>query len=564
MANEMEFNPESGTVTVINQSSVKDEFVMAALGDQHPEFAALARWASASHARTGGLFERDIYVTPTAVFEQMITAQHAAENDDIVSGVLDSTESLAFSKLSFECDDEDQEDIWNQIAADIDLDSRLREMWRELFIVSQFYAVTWWGRKTYRVSGKDPKSGVKRKKVFPNLKVPLGLTLMDPLKIVPVGSMMFNQEQLAYITTRAESEIISNILENRTDDTIISTIIQGEFLPDRQERNLIANMGVAMDRLWLLDPTYVWKHTATRPQYRRFADIRLKSIFELLDLKHQLREMDRAYLLGATNFIVLVKKGSDQIPGKPEEIMNLQSQVRTLSRVPVIVGDHRLSIEIITPKTDHTLDPARYGMINNQIAGRLYQTFVTNSSALKDDSLKLARVVARGMESRRHMLRRSVEKYVIKPIMDANDMLTEMPSLQFHPHQIALDFDAALANYLLDLRDRGDISRETILNQVDIDQDDEFRLRKRERDNGYDDIFETMVPYTAQVNMKDEPQGTPGNKTVAPADKSTGGGASVKSPRTAGRTQGGTRNRGGAAPGTGQGQPARNPGKKSK
>ncbi len=548
MGTEVIIDPDgTKSATVVNTSGLNSQLVFEAMGSQAPEYAAMSNWLSNTKRGGGGLLERDRYVTPDSVFAQMQVAQDAAENDDVVSGVLESTESMAFGRMGFAAQDEDEEDIWEQIADDIDLDSRIREMWREMFTVSQFYAAVWWGTKTYKVQGYT-KKGTKRKKTYSNLRVPFGITLLDPLKVVPTGNMMFNKEELCYIASPSENERFSEIFDNRADDTMVRQLITGKYaVQDRQERMLLANMGADPDRLWVLNPDNVWRHTATRAQYRRFADVRLKSVFEILDLKHQLREMDRATLLGATNFIVLIKKGSDLLPGRQEEIDALNSSVRMLARVPVIVGDHRLEIEIITPKTDHTLDPERYKLLNGMLADRLYQTFITNTSATKDDSTKLARIIARGMESRRQMLRQALEKNVLVPCYEKNVDLTDPPRLQFHPNQIALDFDPAYASYLLDLHQMGDVSRETMLNTIDLDQEDEARNRKREKDNGLDDIFETAVPFDSPANKS-----APGTqKPAGPADSPSGGGAANK---TAGRTGGGTRKGGGAAPGTGQGQ----------
>lgn len=538
--------------TIVNDSGIEDREIFSALMEQAPEAAQLARWGSQTR-NTGSLFERDRYVTPSSVFDQMQVAQDAAENDDVVAGVLESTEALALSKMSFEHEDVDQEDVWNQISDNLDLDSRLREMWRELFTVSQFYAVTWYGTRNFRLRGRTPK-GVKRRKEFNAMRVPVGISLLDPLKVVPVGNLLFNSEDLAYITTdRTEGNTIRSVLngDNRSSDELVRELFVSEYAPSREEKKLLGDLGVSTSELFLLNPQRVWRHTATRPQYRRFADVRLKSVFELLDLKHQLREMDRATLIGGTNFIILVKKGTDQLPGKPQEISNLQSQVRTLARVPVIIGDHRLSVEIITPNNDHTLDYHRYDVLDMKISARLYQTFITTLGSNRDDSLKLARVIARGMESRRYMLWRAIEKNVVFPTVELNPEFTEAPKLMFHPKQIALDFDAGLAAFMFDLRDRGDLSRQTILEQVDVDQDDEARKRERERES-YDATFQTQVPFSS-------PEGNPFKESPDPADNPDGGGGA--NPRSAGRTGGGNRRGGGAAaaPSSGQGGEPRNP-----
>lgn len=549
---------EIGTL-VENSTDVPTAEVLSALSQQSPEIAALVRWGQSTQGyggpgRAGNLFERDRYVTPDKVIDQMRIAYHAAEADDVVAGVLESTESLAFSKMSFYCDDLEEEDVWNQIAGDLDLDSRLREMWRELFTVSQFYAAIWWGQKTYKVRGKSEK-GVKRKKQFVNLRVPTGLTILDPFKVVPVGMPMFNRERLAWIADRGEALSIDKTLEDPMSDPIMSRLILSPYDVDRSELHRLNEAGFEIgtgSKLYLLNQDSVFRHTATRPQYQHFASVRMRSVFELLDMKHQLRSMDRAHLIGGTNFIIVITKGSDALPAQPAEIANLQTQVRTVAKMPVLVGDHRLKVEIVTPKLDSTLKPERYNAIDSRITARLYQMFVLGNYAAGtsgDKSADLMKVVARGMESRRQMLKRSLEKHVFDQIFQRNEILESEPTLRFHPKQIALDFDANFASFLLELRASNEISRETILSQFDLDQDDEFRFRQRE-DDKYDDVFQTQVPYsTPNGGQGEQPAVSPGQQNQLN--------------KRAGRAGGGNNNGGGSAPGTGQGEPPKRPRRKS-
>jgi hypothetical protein len=517
---------DEGEVSVFNSTEFTNDEVLQALATQSPEYAALTRWVTTNQAagRKGSLIDRDRYVTPSNIYEQMETAYLAVENDDVVSGVVDTTESLAFSRMSVDTEDRDETDVWNQIAENIDLEARLREMWREEFVVSQFVVATWWGTKSFKVRGTTA-AGKARRRRFDNLTVPVGMTILDPLKIVPVGNLLFGQEKLAYAADKGEYDIFKAVIDGeREPDQIISQLMTSEYLPDETEQRMLGEEGLPSTRLFLLNPRNVWRHTATKSQYQRFASVRMKSVFELLDLKRQLRALDRSILIGSTNYLLLVKKGSDQQPALPQEVKALQSQVRTLARVPVIVGDHRLNVEIVTPKNDMTLQPERYNGIDSRITSRLFQLFSTgsySSGTKADDSLKLARVVSRGLESRRHLIRKSVERRVLMPTYTFNDQFTQPPQLRFHPKRVALDFDNTFAQFLLDLRDRGDLSRESILEEVDFDQEIEYRRRKSERDE-YDDVFQTMNPW--------------GSKS---------GGQSAD-PRTAGRRLGGTRNGGGA------------------
>lgn len=523
------FDPSSGGY-VLNESAVSTEAAMNALATQHPEMASLVRWSAntQSRGRTGSLFERDQYVTPDNIYEQFKIAYHAAQNDDVVAGVIETSEALAISRIGFEADTEDEDSIWDQIAEDIDLTSRVKEMWRELFTVSQFYAVTYWGRKSYKVRGKST-TGTKRKKEYRNLRVPIGISLLDPLKVVPVGNLLFGQEKLAYIASRNEAEDFHAVLAGKnTSDLVIRQMIEGVYTPSMAERQHLSNIGVDPEYLFVLNPKFVWRHTETRPAYERFATVRMKSVFELLDLKHQLRSMDRAHLIGGTNFILLVKKGTDELPAKPAEVAGLAAQVKTAARVPVIVGDHRLEIEIITPKNDLTLKPERYNALDARLEARLFGMFMTGNyaaGAKGDDSIKLARVVGRGLEARRIAIAESINRHLIRPTLELNSSMTsERVTFQFHPKRIALDFDPSLTALLQDLRDRGDVSRATVLDEVGYDQDDEARKRKIEAER-YDKVFTPVnVPF-------DSP-----NK---------GGGATPAQKKAAGRTGGGNRNGGG-------------------
>lgn len=533
------------TLEVRNESGYDvdhDEFMRALRAA--PEMAALADWSTDLHGaqkskgRAGSIFERDRYVTPTNIFDQFDVAQHAVEHDDVVGGVADSTEGLAFSKMRFEAEDEDQEDVWNQIGKNLDLDSRLREMWRELFTFSQVVVGSFWGTKTYTVRGTT-KTGVKRKKTY-SIDVPLGLTMLDQKKVLPVGSFFFNREKLVYVADRHEVEAIEGV----GDDEIMRQLILGKYTPTPGDQKLLKDNGIstttASERLYVLNPQRVFRHTETRSQGEPFAAVRLKSVFEWLDMKNQLKQRDRAHLIGATNFIVLIKKGTDTLPANQTEVNALRGYARQLAQIPVIVGDHRLNVEIVVPPQDYVLIGEKYNMINAAIAARLYKILLIggfSAGAKGDDSIKLSRVIARGLESRRHQLKRSVERNILQMIVDKNEeAFDDLPDLRFTPKRIALDFDANMATFMKDLADRGDLSRDTLLSEFDFDQDEEFRKRKREKDSGMDDVFQTAVPFSS-------PQAQP-----------FGGQSKPQSPGDAGRNKGGTRRGGGAAPGTNQGK----------
>lgn len=506
------------SVTIINETEVSDDDLRRAFMSNR-ELNALENWASyvtsASQEdgtrfkqRSGGIFERDRFVTPTKIFDQMKTARDASESDDVVSGVLEVTEALAFNDIRITCADPDEEEVWAKIADDIGLADLVRQMWREMFVCSQYYAATLFHSKNYRLDGQGEKR--KRRKEY-RLTVPRGVTILDPLKVVPYGNFMFGQEKLGYVADRAEAEDITRVLAAKnTSDLIVQELLKGKADLSRTELKRIQEVtGGSIQNVFDFKDGAVWRHTATRPGYSRFAPVRIKSIFQLLDLKHQLLAMDRAHLLGASNFIVVVKKGSDNLPATQPEITALTNSVRQVARTPLIVGDHRLSVEIVTPKVDMTLEPKRYNAMDSRIAARLYQIYhigAFSAGANGDDSTKLTRVIARGIESRRKAIADDIQKHVIDRTFEMNANLKAKPSILFSPRNVALDFDPNFLRYMMELYTSGDLSRESVLSIMDYDQDEEFERRKLEKEK-YDKTFLPRVQSPGQAGSK-----TGGNK----------------------------------------------------
>jgi hypothetical protein len=527
-----ELELDKGDILMLNETDIPDEEVRNAIKNQYPEFAKLKNWVAEFKGtnRPGGLVNQNKYVSPTNIFDEFRTAAAAARDDDIVSNAVETTEQLAFKRIAIEVEDTDEASIWNQIADDMNLPQRLREIWREVFILSQCYVAVVWERKDYKVKGKSD-NGVKKKKVYKQLTVPKGITILDPCKVVPVGNFMFNQEELVYIADKSEAPALEETLAgNNSSDLIVSQLILKKYDCSLEEERRIADItGIRSDlkrRLFVLNPENVFRITASRPQYQAFADVRLRSVFELLDMKHNLREMDRADILGNLNAILLVKKGDEKRPATQAEIQAAGAQVQNSARIPIIVSDHRIDIEIITRKTDNTLRPERYNNLDSRITSRLFQILSTgnySSGTATDNSPGLFKIIASTMEARRDNIRDLVMDNVFDKIWEKNDKLIEEPDMCFYPRRIALDFDPHYAQYIFDLFAMNQLSHETVLAEVDISLEDEAE-KKRKEDDEYSDVFDPPV--------------APG--AAAPGGNTTG------DPKVDGRLGGGNKNGGGA------------------
>ncbi len=445
---------------VINATGVEIPEIVGSL-QSDPQMAAMVDALSAWHQRTtqrydaaptrnGGILDRDRYVTPHHYYGRVRTARMAL-SDVVVGGAADGSEALAIKRASIVTADTDEENAWNQMADDLDLVGVLKKGWRTLYTDSAVVFGVWWGRESYKVEGTT-KAGNARRKPFNDLIVPQAMTVLDTAKIAPVGSIAFGQEMLAYVADPLEAMAFDAIIAKRGEgissadvatrnladflggshdgslflgDTVISRLVLGRYEPVGFERDELIADGISdITNLFLLDPRSVFRVSSTRQDYRRFPDVRLESCFQLLDLKAQVRQSDRAQLMGSASFILLITKGTDKHPVEDQsEIDNLRANAQVLASMPVITGDHRLKVEIITPKTDMTLRRDKHDTLDSRLFARAWGTFVPTGADANDDPMKLGRVIGRGLESRRSGLTEAIERRVLRVMWKANEAL---------------------------------------------------------------------------------------------------------------------------------------------
>lgn len=93
----------------------------------------------------------------------------------------------------------------------------------------------------------------------------------------------------------------------------------------------------------------------------------------------------------------------------PAEMANLRENYNFIAKMPVIISDHRLNIDIIAPKTDFVLDADKYQVLDSRILTRLFGTLTIGGSGQRNETqTTLSGAIARVMENRRHMLRRTL------------------------------------------------------------------------------------------------------------------------------------------------------------
>jgi hypothetical protein len=347
------------------------------------------------------------------------------------------------------------------------------------------------------------KKGRKRRKSY-RLWVPTQLTVLDATKIVPVASPRWAREARLVRHPRAEVGHWQEVVAGNIVDLAMDSFFIGKYNPPRAEKDRLGRMGVPTDRLLLLNPEMVFRHTLTKPDYQAWPSLRMKSLFSILDMKRQLIAADRASLIGAANYILLVKKGTDDRPATQEEVSNLKENYNFIAKMPVIISDHRLELEIVAPKVDLTLQGEKYDTLDARILMRLLGTLSIGSKGQRNETnVTLSTAVARMMENRRHMIKRTLEKRLLRVITEhpnnqrqGKPVIEESVSMVFTPRQISLGYDQSLVQALIGLRTQREISRDTILEQFGLDQATEA-MRMEHEEEFYDDIFKTQIPFAS-------------------------------------------------------------------
>jgi hypothetical protein len=591
---EVYIDPSTGTAVVVDEGLDGAQAIEALMASaeyarmNEPAKAAMqavASWVSTTRKpkgkiRRGSIFDRDAYVSPESPLEQMATARMALA-DDIVGGAADGTEAIALTRATMVVKDADQREIWRQWLKHIKFDRLMREMWRTMFTDSQVVLAWLPQRVSFAMKGKGDQAA--RRKIYENLLVPGEACVLPSDKVAPLGSPVMGREFLVYIANDSEAAAFDAVLAQRgerrneayvnartatveyqhnlwlglqegttslTDDDVVERLVVERYDPTPGDIERLRRFGVKRPtHLYRLDPRYVTRFTRTRAAGQWYADVRLASCFELLDIKRQLRHRDRTVLLAGANFIITVTLGLDENKKGPHdsELEALHASVKSLAEVPVMVGDQRLEVKIVQVKDEGILDRDKHDTPDVRLFARAWGSFVPTGGSANDDPMRLGRVISVGLEDRRLMLLRAVEETLIDFMFEANEDLTEEPSLHFPP--IMLQFDQAWLMALLELREKKEISRGTVLEGVGLIQPFEATMREIEQEV-FDEIFGTLDPPGSGGG--DPNPDEPDQPALGPGQQ-----------RGAGRREGGLRHRGGAAPGTRQGQkPVRLPSKR--
>ena len=158
-------------ISYVNEAGVRDEELEDFFDGRRGRLmrrevaSVIEKWSQSLSGNTErvslDVFNRHKWQGANHIHSVMSQCAWAVENDDILSTLADVIEGLMWQKCRFELFDDDQQDMWNQWAGDVNLDAAFRQMGREEFKVSQFYVGLWWEQRIYEVQDDAIEQRIK-------------------------------------------------------------------------------------------------------------------------------------------------------------------------------------------------------------------------------------------------------------------------------------------------------------------------------------------------------------------------------------------------------------------
>jgi hypothetical protein len=523
----------SVNVMIDNQSGLDDEVVRDYFIENTAMFGFGQETRYMSYPAEGSMMARSKWRPPRNVIEEIEIARILAERDDDVRPAMSAMIAAAFhGGFHNQHEVEEVEHTFEEMSEDVGLSHVLHEMYREFLISQQINTVCIYTRATYDLRPEAVSRVIRRSVAAPVIGV------LPAERVRVLGNDLFGQGELAYVPDGSLQEWLRKYWsqstnpavkrEMRLKDPVAAALFVGKApleLDTFSESTQFFTGGVEM---YLLNPELVQRTTAPKGAWRYPRPL-LTQDLSLLEAKRLLNIMDHAILQGGINYIVLVKKGDEKQKATQPELANLQGLVQRASRSGVLIGDHRLNIELIQPDMGEMLNPEKRRMLGRKLACALLRVPEFGSDETGTAVQSFTEMVQAVVTDDRNLIVGHLHRYIWRECMKRNQSVfnrTDRPTI-WMPKVIlqGLDF---WTQYLLKLYDRGDLPRKYMVEFGGYDYDAVKAQKSREIDNGHDDIFmPPAVPFSSP-NQGNKPTADPndpyryGNPNPGPNDNPSG------------------------------------------
>lgn len=536
----------AATVVIDNRTELPDEVLEAFLVENTALFGFGQETRYLSYAGQGTMMARSKWLPPRNVFEEMAIARDLVERDDDVAEAVGTIMGAAYAgEYDNQHDDEQVERAFGEMSEDIDLLAMMHELHRELLISSQITTVTLFTRASYDIRPENVTRVINRSMAVPRV------TVLPAERIRVVGDDLFGQGPLAYLPDGhlamwlreffSDGVSAAKKRELRMDNPVAAALFTGKVPPNFYEP---MTLSFGSD-LYFLNPSMAQRSTMAKGTWRYPRPLLTRNL-PLLEAKRLLNVMDHALLQGGINYIVVAKKGDEKKPATQPEIANLQALIQRASRSGVLIGDHRISLDIIQPDMQEMLNPDKRRMIGRKLSQALLRVPEFGSDetgAAVQTFTELAQAV---ITDDRNLIVGHIHRHIWTECMKRNaDVFGRSDRPLIWMPKIILQGLDFWSQYLLKLYDRGDLPRKYMVEFGGYRYSSVMAQKSREVVGGHDEIFAPPpVPYSAP-GQGNKPGADPNNPyrfgnpnaPASPGPQDNGPGR----PR-------GSRNRNGAAP----------------
>lgn len=451
----------------------------------------------------GSMLSRREYRTPTNVIDEIRVARDLAERDDDVAAAIGSQIATAFeSGMENFHEDERTVGLFNAIAREANLDLVLKEMYREYLIASSVTTISLFTRQNLEWRPAD--GNLREESVATPV---IGILPAENIRVL--GDDTFGTGTLAY---DPEDERLRSWLDayfspstspakkaemgrqNRVAAAIFTEVLTEQELAGTDLSPYYSG------KLYKLNPRLVHRTTMPKGSWNYPRPLLTRN-FALLEAKRLLNILDFSLLQGGSNFIVVVKKGTDQRPAQPGEMTNLQNVVRAASKTGVIVGDHRLNIEVITPDLTELLNPGKRRLIGRKLSMALLRVPESGVEDPGTEGMKTEiELMSRVISGDRQDIKRHVERFIYKETARRNKRVFPQGAPKLWFPKIILQGSQYFTDYVIKLRDRGDIPRKWAVEAGGFDYEAGVQQRQRELDAGDDQVLTPgAVPHSSPL-----------------------------------------------------------------
>lgn len=496
---------------IVNETDLPDDVIEDAVTtyiEEHASVLGVSRGSTfQNYANEGSLLNRSKFRTPGNVFEEIMLARDLAERDDDVGAAMGTMIATAFEEgMRNVHQDEVTVALFDKAAKHAKLDAQFPEMYRELLIAGSVTTATIFQRTSIQFQPQGAERQRTRGLVVPRI----GILPAEHIRVVDED--IFGTGTLAYVPmTGAQERWLREMFADETTparraemrrlNPVLAALLTEQIRVPWQDvaiSSLEHPDPPLGDYMYKLNPSMVARVTFPKGAWRYPRPLLTRN-FALLEAKRLLNIMDFALLQGGANFLVIVKKGTDQKPAKQDEIDNLRETIKRATRTGVVVGDHRLSVEIITPNLTELLNESKRKLVGRKLAMALMRVPEASVDNPGTEGMKVeVEFATRVISNDRRLLRRHIENEVYEEIVNRNpNHFASGPASIWQP-KLVLQGTNYFTDYILKLRDRGDISRRSTIEAGGFDYDAEVQQRKREKASGDDRaLTPPPVPFTA-------------------------------------------------------------------